>query len=104
MAPRAKDSSYPMGGICAAAASSPADREGSGISEGLGERAGILWPGSKVKHSAREGRAEMANKACRRASERRIKTLGYIQCRAAQYLDELASKLNYESVGRSRLS
>jgi len=93
MAPRAKYSSCSMGGIRAAVASSLADREGSGISEGLGERAGVLWLGSKVKHSAQEARAEMSNKACRRASEG-----------PTQHLDKLASKLNYEYVGRSRLS
>jgi len=42
MAPRAKYSSCSMGGIRTAVASSSADWEGSGISEGLGQRAGVL--------------------------------------------------------------
>jgi len=42
MAPRGKYSSGSMGGIRAAVASSSANWEGSGISEGLDERAGVL--------------------------------------------------------------
>jgi len=95
-----------MSGIRAAVASSSGDWQGSGISEGLGERAGVLWLGSKVKHSAQEGRAEMSNKVCGPASERRTRCIRGLHpvSKPRGHLDKLASKLNYESVGRSRLS
>jgi len=60
----------------------------------------------KGDHSAQEGRAEMSNEVCGPASERRTRCIRGLHPVSGPtgHLDKLASKLKYESVGRSRLS